>query len=435
VSGLDIALIGGALLMYAVLSRRLGGTSITAPMVFVAAGFVIGPKVLDLLEVDVDSADLRHLAELTLALMLFSDAAALNTRRLVREAAMPARLLGLALPLTIVLGAALALVFFPDLLLFEALALAVLLAPTDAALGQTVVSDTRLPSPVRQGLNVESGLNDGVCVPLLLAAVAFAELDEAPTFDGQVLVDLVEEVLIAGAVGVIVALIVATLSKVSIRRDWMEERWGQIVPLIATAAAYVTTVELGGSGFIGSFVAGLMYGRLLGATAHQTTELTEDLGQLFSAVTFLLFGAVMLDRGISEISPQIVGYAILSLTLVRMLPVAISLIGSGAKRETVAFVGWFGPRGLATIVFALTIVDESGLAGTQRILDVATLTVLFSVFAHGLTAPRLTDRYARWLSANRDRLTLEIEKVELGVRTRSGEQRTLDQPKPERSEP
>lgn len=436
-SGLDISLIGGALLVYALLSRRLAGTSITAPMVFVTVGFVIGPRVLDVLEVDVGSADLRRLAEFTLALMLFSDAAALDTRRLAREAKMPVRLLGLALPLTIALGTVLAIVFFPELVLFEAVALAVLLAPTDAALGQTVVSDTRLPSAVRQGLNVESGLNDGVCVPLLFAAVAFAELEVAPSFDGQVVVDLVEEVLVAVSVGVVVALVVALLSKVSIRRGWMEEqeRWGQIVPLVATAAAYGITVEFGGSGFIGSFVAGLMYGRLLGAKAHESTELTEDLGQLFAGVTFLLFGAVMLDRGLSEIDLQIVGYAVLSLTVVRMLPVAISLLGSGAKWETVAFVGWFGPRGLATIVFALTIVEESGLDGTRRILDVATLTVLFSVFAHGLTAPWLTERYARWLSANRDRLTFEVEEVEIGVRTRSQRQRILHGAQPERSEP
>jgi len=150
VSGLDIALIGGAVLAYALWSRRLAGTPITAPMVFVTIGFIIGPRALDLLEVVVGSADLRHLAELTLALMLFSDAAALDTRRLTREAGLPARLLGIALPLTIVLGAALAVLFFPDLLFFEAVALAVLLAPTDGALGQIVVSDTHLPSRVRQ---------------------------------------------------------------------------------------------------------------------------------------------------------------------------------------------------------------------------------------------------------------------------------------------
>jgi len=434
VSQIDVVLIGVALFTYALLSKRLAGTSLTAPMVFVAAGFLAGPKVLALLEVDVGSAELRLLAEFTLALLLFSDASALDTRRLESEAGMPARLLGVALPLTIVLGTALAVVFFPELLFFEAVALAVLLAPTDAALGQTVVSDARLPSVVRQGLNVESGLNDGVCVPLLFAAITFAELEGAPAFDGQLLVDLVEEVLIAVSVGAVVAFVVATLSKASIGRGWLEERWGQIVPLVATIVAYAATAEFGGSGFIGSFIAGFFYGRLLGGTAHKTTELTEDLGQLFGAVTFLLFGAVMLDLTLSDIDVETVGYAILSLTLVRMLPVAFSLMGSGAKWETAAFAGWFGPRGLATIVFALTIVEESGLAGTRRIVDVSTLTVLFSVFAHGLTAPWLTDRYVRWLSANRDGLTFEVERVAVGRRTRAPRQRIATETTPEQSE-
>jgi NhaP-type Na+/H+ or K+/H+ antiporter len=410
-SGWDIALIGAILVGYALFSRRLAGTFVTAPMVFVVAGFVVGSEVLDLFDVSIGSAELRLLAEVTLALLLFSDASALDTRRLARESGMPLRLLGLALPLTIVLGAVIAVVAFPDLVVFEAVALAVLLAPTDAALGQSVVSDTRLPSVVRQGLNAESGLNDGVCVPLLVAAVTFAELEQAPTFSGEVLADLVEELSIAIGVGLAVAVIVAFVSKLSARRGWMEEKWALVVPLAATAAAYAATVELGGSGFIAAFVAGLTYGRLLGAAAHESTELTEDLGQVLSAVTFLLFGAVVVGRGMPDIDAATIIYAVLSLTVVRMAPVAISLLGSGARRETAAFAGWFGPRGLASIVFALTVVEESGLAGTRRIVDVATITIVLSVFAHGLTAPWLTDRYVRWLEANRAELTFETRDV------------------------
>jgi NhaP-type Na+/H+ or K+/H+ antiporter len=417
-SGWDIALIGATLVGYALFSRRLAGTFVTAPMVFVVAGFVLGSEVLDLFDVSIGSSELRLLAEVTLALLLFSDASALDTRRLARESGMPLRLLGLALPLTIVLGSVIALLAFPDLLVFEAVALAVLLAPTDAALGQTVVSDTRLPSVVRQGLNAESGLNDGICVPLLVAAVTFAELEQAPSFDGEVLIDLVEELAIAISVGIAVAVVVAFVSKLSVRRGWMEENWGLIVPLAATAAAYAATVELGGSGFIAAFVAGLIYGRLLGATAHQSTELTENLGGALSAVTFLLFGALVIGRGIPNLDAATVIYAVLSLTIVRMAPVAISLLGSGARRETAAFAGWFGPRGLASIVFALTIVEESGLAGTARIVDVATITILMSVFAHGLTAPWLTDRYVRWVESNQSGLTFETRDVELAAHTR-----------------
>jgi NhaP-type Na+/H+ or K+/H+ antiporter len=424
-SGSDVALISATLVAYALVSRRLSGTFVTAPMVFVTSGFLLGSEVLDLFETPVGSAELRLLAEVTLALLLFTDASALDTRRLARERSMPIRLLALALPLTIVLGALIAVVAFPDLVVFEAVALAVLLAPTDAALGQSVVSDTRLPSVVRQGLNAESGLNDGICVPLLVAAVTFAELEEAPSFNGEIVVDLVEELAIAIGVGIVVAVLVAFVMKRSAERGWMEERWGQIVPLAATAAAYTVTVEMGGSGFIAAFVAGLVYGRLLGASAHESTALTEDLGQMLSAVTFVLFGAVVVGRGVPDLDLATIVYALLSLTVVRMVPVAISLLGSGARRETAAFAGWFGPRGLASIVFALTIVEESGLAGTRRIVDVATTTIVLSVFAHGLTAPWLTEKYVGWLSAHRDELTFETQDVEIGAHTRKPRPRWL----------
>jgi NhaP-type Na+/H+ or K+/H+ antiporter len=424
-AGWDVALIGACLIGYALFSRKLTGTPVTAPMVFAAIGFLMGSEVLDLFEASFGSAELRLLAEVTLALLLFTDAAAIDTHRLVRERTMPLRLLGVALPLTIVLGAAIAVVAFPDLVLFEAVALAVLLAPTDAALGQSVVSDARLPPVVRQGLTVESGLNDGVVVPLLVAAVTFAELEEAPTLNGDVVIDLVKELTIAIGVGVAVAVVVTVVSKWSTRRGWMDDSWGLIVPLAATAVAYTATVELGGSGFIAAFVAGLTYGRLLGQPAHQSTELTELLGRLLSAVTFLGFGALMVGHGVPDLDAATVIYALLSLTVIRMAPVAISLLRSGARRQTVAFAGWFGPRGLATIVFALTIVEESGLRGTTRIVNVATLTVVLSILAHGLTAPWLTDRYVRWFTTNRTELTFETQDVEIVSHTRTPRPRWL----------
>ncbi len=410
-SASDAIIVGGTVLAFAFVSRRLAGTAVTAAIVFVGAGIAAGTEGFDLLDLQVGSSDLRLLAEATLALLLFSDAAGLDTERLRREAGFPIRLLALGLPLTILAGSVTAAFMFSDLLVFEAIALAVLLAPTDAALGQAVVTDRRLPSVVRQGLNVESGLNDGVCVPLLLAAITFAELEEAPAFDGALVVELVEELLIAGAVGAVAGVVVGWLRNESVRRSWMTERSGLLVPLLTTLVAYAVTADLGGSGFIASFVAGLAYGRVVGAAAHGDMELTEDLGQLLSAVTFVLFGAVMVGVGISGLELSTVVYAVLSLTVLRMVPVAISLLGSGARLPTVAVAGWFGPRGLATIVFVLTVVEDSGLAGTPRIVDVAVVTVLLSVVAHGVTAPWLVGRYARWFDANRSKLTFETEHV------------------------
>lgn len=427
-SALDVVLLAGLLLGFAFVSRRLSGTPLTAAIVFVAGGLVIGTEGLDLVDLGIGSAELRLLAELTLALLLFSDAAGLDSERLRHQAGFPIRLLALGLPLTIVIGSVAAIVMFPDLVVFEAVALAVLLSPTDAALGQAVVTDRRLPSMVRQGLNVESGLNDGICVPLLLAAITFAELEEAPSFDGSVLVGLVEELLVAVVVGLIVGVGVAWLRNRAGRHGWIADSWLQMVPLLTALAAYAVTVDLGGSGFIASFVAGLAYGRVVGAAAHLDKELTEDLGELLSGVTFVVFGAVLVGYAVPGLDLAAIGYAVLSLTVLRMLPVALSLLGTGAQLPTVAVAGWFGPRGLATIVFALTIVEDSGLDGTPRIVQVATVTVLLSVVAHGLTAPWFVGRYARWFEDRRGSLTFETEQVE--VRPTRGRRKAADHTDP-----
>ena len=406
--GWSITTISIALIAFAVVSARFRGSPITPAILFVGIGYVLGTEVWDILGSGLGASRVRLLAELTLALVLFTDASALDSRVLKTEAGLPARLLGIGLPITIILGSLIAIWMFPTLGLFEAVVLAVLLAPTDAALGQTVVSDPRLPSRLRQGLNVESGLNDGVCVPLLFAAVAFAELNELPQFKGEILTDLVTEVGIAVGVGAVVAAVVAWVFTMSDRRGWLDEQWGQVVPLAAAAIAYTSTVELGGSGFIAAFVAGLLYGRLVGTAAvRRTTRLMEELGGISSAVTFLAFGAILIGSGIVDLDAATIVYSVLSLTVVRMLPVALSMLGSGAAPQTMAFAGWFGPRGLATIVFMLTIVDEAKLPGSARIVQVATVTVLLSIIAHGLTAPVLTDRYVRWLSNRPEGLVVE----------------------------
>lgn len=417
-SSTDIAVIGITLLGYALVSRRLTGTPVSTPMVFVAAGFLVGPRVLDVVDLGIGSEDLGRLAEMTLALVLFTDATAIDTGRLRREDSMPIRLLGLALPLTIVAGGLLAVVLFPDLLVFEAVALAILLAPTDAALGKAVVADERIPSVVRQGLNVESGLNDGVCVPLLLSAVAFAEIEESPSLDGSILTDLVVELGVAIAIGAGVAAAVALLVRWSTDRGWLAEGWSVLVPLATAIVAFSATAEAGGSGFIASFVAGLVFGRMLGAEGHESAEVAEHLGDLLSAVTFFLFGAVLVSSSILRVDASAIVYAVLSLTVVRMVPVAVALLGSGAARPTSAFAGWFGPRGLATIVFALTVIEVSNLDGRQRIVDVATLTVLLSVIAHGATASGLSDRYVAWFRGHRADLPFESADVEVGSHRR-----------------
>ena len=399
-SGVDLTVVATVVACYALVSRRLAGTWVTGPLLFTFLGLVVGVEGLDLLDVGPSIDGIKLVAEITLALVLFSDASRLDLGRLRRELGVPARLLGVGLPLSILLGAGLGVVMFPELLVAEALVLAVLLAPTDAALGQAVVSDRRLPTDVRQGLNVESGLNDGICVPLLVAAIALVDIETGPSRRGDVVVDLIREASIAAVVGVIAAGIVAVLFRMADRRGWVDQQWARVVPLTVVAIAYPVTVGLGGSGFIACFVAGLVFGALVGPRVDDVTELVEEVGGLLSGATFFLAAAVLLGPVLTRLSVPVLVYAILSLTVVRMLPVALSLIGSGASTPTKAFTGWFGPRGLATIVFTLTVVRDAELAGARTVVDVAAITVALSILAHGVSAPVLIERYVRWEAAN-----------------------------------
>jgi sodium/hydrogen antiporter len=392
----ELAIVAVTLLVVAGVSRRLTDTSFTPAMAFVLIGLLVGPLVIDQVTPAPTSATVRGLAEATLAVVLFADASRIKLPVLRREYAVPLRLLAVGLPLTILMGALLAAGIFGHLNAGEAVVLAVLLAPTDAALGQAVVTEPRLPSRIRQGLNVESGLNDGICVPLLLIALAIADVEDKTTSTQHAISIVAEEIgygLLAGAVaGLVAALVVAIGS----RRRLISGTWLQVIPVAGAGLAYGIAIALGGSGFIAAFLAGAVFGGLVPRKSEQASRLNEELGGLLGGVTFLIFGAVLLGPTLKHVSWQIAIYAVLSLTLIRMLPVAIAMLRSGAKWQTIGFLGWFGPRGLASIVFAVITVQEAHLAGANTILLTTYLTIGLSVLGHGVTAAPLARRYARW---------------------------------------
>src|SRR4051812_17361043 len=393
--------VASALLAVAALSRRLTGTPVTAPMVFVVVGVLVGPRVAGAVEPAPAGDTVRTLAEATLAVVLFSDASRIDLAALRRESTVPLRLLGIGLPLTIALGAVIAGALFGELTVTEALLLAVVLAPTDAALGQAVVTEPRLPSRVRQGLNVESGLNDGICVPLLFIVLAIAETD-AGDFGAAHAVRLVVEEIGWGTVGGVLAGIVAAAAVVyGSRHNLIEASWLQIMPVAGAALAYGFAAPLGGSGFIAAFVAGMTFAALSRPVKDvELTFLSGELGELLNGVTLLVFGAVLLWPALDGLTWRIALYSLASLTVIRMLPVAIAMLGTGARRPTVAFLGWFGPRGLASIVFAVILLDDTELPHLHTLLLAITATIALSVYAHGLTARPLTERYARWWSSH-----------------------------------
>ena len=326
-----IAVVAGLVIGYAAVSRRLERSVISSAMVFVAGGLIVGPELLGWFDPGISNEGVRVLAEATLTLVLFSDAARIDVVALRREIEMPARLLGIGLPLTIVAGTIAAVVVFPELLWAEALVLAIVLAPTDAALGQAVVSDKRLPSRVRQSLNVESGLNDGICVPLLLIALAIAEAEENAFGGGHAVRIVLEEIGYGVLGGVTAGFVAAALLRYVEPRRLVAEDWLQVIPLAAAALAYGIAAPLGGSGFIAAFVGGLVFGALELRGRSDITYLTDTTGLVLAAVTFVVFGASALSDTLHVVGWQIVLYAVLSLTVIRMVPVWLALRGTRAR--------------------------------------------------------------------------------------------------------
>jgi len=395
-----VATLALALLVYAAVAGRLDGTPVTAAMVFVAFGLIVGPEALGFLELPVLGEGVEQLAEATLTVVLFADASRVDLRALRRELSIPIRLLGLGLPLTLVAGTAAGVALFANLSLGEALLLAVILAPTDAALGQAVVTLPALPSRIRQGLNVESGLNDGICVPLFFIALGLAGAEAGTIGDGAAVRVVVEEIGYGIVAGVVAGAAAAVVVRAALRHGSTGDAWLQIAPLAGAALAYGTASPLGGSGLIAAFVGGMVFGRLLDGNAHELASLTEASGAILGALTFVVFGAILLGPALGHLTAAIVAYALLSLTVVRMAPVALAMLGAAVRPRTVAFLGWFGPRGLASIVFAILLEEGSDLPHEETILVTAYVTVGLSVLLHGLTAAPLARRYARWFASS-----------------------------------
>jgi NhaP-type Na+/H+ or K+/H+ antiporter len=401
-----LAIVAVTVLGYAAVSRRLDRTVVSGPMVFVGVGLAVGTTGLGWFDPGVRTSVIKAIVEGALTLVLFADASRIDLRALRKEVDVPARLLGIGLPLTIVAGALVAIWLLPELTFSEALVLAIVLAPTDAALGQAVVTDPRLPSRIRQGLNVESGLNDGLCVPLLFIALAFGETQDGSVSFRESMRLVLEEIgwgVVAGvAAGVLGALVV----RHAVRRRLVEAAWLQVIPVSAALFAYGLAVALGGSGFIAAFVAGAVFGRMHHRDGGEVTYLVEESSLVLGAVTFLIFGAAILGPVLEDVTWQVVAVAVLSLTVVRMGPVALALRGTDARPPTVAYLGWFGPRGLASIVFATLIVEEADLPHTNTLLLTIFFTIGLSVLLHGMSARPLTDRYVAWFET-RPRMPME----------------------------
>jgi len=399
-NGLVVFLVGVLFVAYALVASRLSTTVVTGPMFFVAAGFLMGSGGFRLVGVDIHAQLITVLFEATLAVVLFGDAAAINSSNWRHDASLPGRLLGIGLPLTILAGLVTALILLGDLDIWEAGVLAAILAPTDAALGQAVISNPRVPRRLRRALNVESGLNDGIAIPLVLFFLIFAE--EATTHRPfATLLSLVgREILVAAVVGLILGWVGGKLLVAATRRGSTGGIWPQIGAVALAAAAYGLADQLGGSGFIAVWLAGLFLGSETRGNVEGAGLFAETLGAGLTMLSFFVFGAIVLVSTIHDVTWQIVVYAVASLTVIRLLPVAASLIGTGLRGPSVVFLGWFGPRGLASIVITGLAVEATQVPHRDLLVTTAMLTVAISVVAHGITAWWGSERFADWWEAH-----------------------------------
>ena len=289
-------------------------------------------------------------------------------------------------PLSIALGAAVALLLFTDLQFWEAALLAAILAPTDAALGQAVVTNRLVPVRIRQALNVESGLNDGIALPFVLIFAAFASAMHSGVDAAEWVAFGLKQVVFGPLAGVAVGYVGAKFVAACYRRQWMSESAEGMIALGLAFGAFALAEVIHGNGFIAAFVAGLTFGNTLQQKCQFLYEFAESEGQILILLTFAAFGAVMVPQAMSDITVPHVVFAVLALTVLRMLPVHLSLIGSGVKPVTSAFLGWFGPRGLASILFVLLILEEADVEHGSTLFSVVVLTVALSIVLHGATA-------------------------------------------------
>jgi len=392
----NLAIMAVFVFIYSAVAGGVEKKPMSGPIIFMAFGVLAGPMVLGLMDSDITAGMLRSFAELSLALVLFTDAANADITTLKRSRGLPERMLLIGLPLTIVLGFLVGLLFFPDMPLLQVALLAVMLAPTDAALGKGIFANPKVPVRIREALNVESGLNDGICVPILYLFLALAvttEIQEGPV--SLALTLLAREIGIGMAVGLGATALGVVVLKLSIKRRWVQENW-MPVPVVALAfACYAVAQTLEGSGFIACFVGGLLFDIMFKGGKHKVLEAAEGMGNTLALITWVIFGFALVGQVLTAFSWTIVIYSLLSLTIIRVLPVYLSLAGTGESVYGKLFMGWFGPRGLASIVFII-MVWEKNLPNAMTMGVTVVCTVILSVIAHGLTANPMAKLFGRF---------------------------------------
>ena len=389
---------------YGAFSAVLARSVVSAPMVFMGAGLITGSMGLGLVNLSIENEALEGFGELTLGFILFADAAATNSRQLVSDNRIPLRLLIIALPLTIGFGALVAIGMFPDLSWQEAAIIAAILAPTDAALGYAVVTSEHVPQRIRQAVLVESGLNDGLALPavLLFAALAYSTMPGEGQSAAYWIQFAAKQIAIGAAFGVVAGYFFGKIIHYADGKGWISHSFRNLTCIGVAILILLGAHMVEGNGFIAAFVGGLMFGSFCKKRSGSLTEFVEEEGQLFSLMIFFFFGAVLLPEATDHFTFVCIAYALLSLTVIRMTPTFLALIGSGLKLPSQAFIGWFGPRGLASILFLFVAVEHREMEMISEVEAIVYITVFLSVVLHGATAAPLSRAYGRTAAAKHD---------------------------------
>jgi NhaP-type Na+/H+ or K+/H+ antiporter len=380
---------------FGLFSRVSERSPVSAAMVFVSVGMVAGPIGLGFLKEGINAPLVRVLAEVTLVLVLFVDASTINLRSLIREKGVPFRLLLIGLPLTMGLGLILAVPLFDNVSLWALALMAFILSPTDAALGQPVVTSPAVPENIKEAINVESGLNDGIALPPILACIAVLSSAVPEKLSAQYwVVFTLKQFLFGPLLGALVGWLGGRLVDKASKAGWMNPTFQRLTAWSLAVLAYALAEIFHGNGFIAAFFGGLMLGTHTPIIRERIQEFGEAEGQQLALFVFLIFGLVAVPAVASYWDARAWLYAILSLTVIRMVPVAACLMGTPLGWRSIGLIGWFGPRGIASVLYLLLVVNDLGSAGHERILSVIVLTVLLSVFLHGISAVPLSRLYA-----------------------------------------
>ena len=386
-----LLILAAGLLTFGLISQRIERLALTAPMLFLLLGVACGPVLLDWSAPAIESSALKIIAELTLALILFTDASQVQGSHLVKFENLPIRLLGIGLPLTMLAGAAVAFVLYPGYWQ-GAIMIGVILAPTDAALAQSVFSASAIKEKLRHSITVESGLNDGLALPFLLLIIAIASAGDLSTVDPWYWGNfLFQQIALGALTGIAVGYFGGYLLEQAGRHDWMDPVFQRLSSVALALVTYTGAEHAGGNGFIAVFMAGLFLhaGRTMVVT--RLKEFGEAEGQLLTLVMFFLFGLIYVPDALPQITLKTILYALLSLTLIRIIPVVLALSGTGLNFKEKLFLGWFGPRGIASILYLLMVIEQLGFAeqlpGYQLLFPTVVMTVVLSIFVHGMSVP------------------------------------------------